>query len=148
MTRFASCALRFSGDGPLLLDSSAAVAFLTPGHPGYLAVREFVDGSELGLAGHAAFETYSVLTRMPLSQRPTGAQIREIIRHNFPETRYLSPEGQARLWDVLAAARLSGGQVYDALVAAAAVEADLPLVSRDRRAAVTYRAVGARFELL
>ncbi|MEO8968055.1 MAG: hypothetical protein ABI355_10595 [Solirubrobacteraceae bacterium] len=45
-------------------------------------------------------------------------------------------------------AGVAGGAVYDALVGAAAREHDLPLVTRDQRAAETYRALAVRFELL
>jgi predicted nucleic acid-binding protein len=41
-----------------------------------------------------------------------------------------------------------GGAIYDALVAATAQEAGARLVSRDRRAARTYEAIGARYELI
>ena len=52
-------------------------------------------------------------------------------------------------YDGTAAARLrSGGAVYDALVAAAAVHHGLPLVSRDQRALDTYRTLGLDVEFL
>ena len=43
---------------------------------------------------------------------------------------------------------IGGGAVYDALVAAAAIEQGLPLVSRDLRAVPTYRAMGAQILLI
>jgi predicted nucleic acid-binding protein len=48
----------------------------------------------------------------------------------------------------LAESGISGGAVYDALVAAAAVHHALPLVSRDRRALDTYRSIGLDVEFL
>ncbi|MGH8892975.1 MAG: hypothetical protein ACRDWY_06660 [Actinomycetes bacterium] len=48
----------------------------------------------------------------------------------------------------LATLGIAGGSVYDALVAATAVEHALTLVSRDRRAWEAYRAVGADIERL
>jgi toxin FitB len=48
----------------------------------------------------------------------------------------------------LAAAGISGGATYDGLIALTALEHDLELLSRDRRAARTYRALGARFQLV
>jgi toxin FitB len=47
-----------------------------------------------------------------------------------------------------AAAGVAGGAVYDGLIASAAKEAGLLLVSCDARAAATYRALGVEFELL
>ena len=48
----------------------------------------------------------------------------------------------------LGARDIAGGAVYDALVAAVAVEHQLRLLSRDRRALGVYRDVGATVELL
>jgi len=71
-----------------------------------------------------------------------------LIEADFPHTRFLSSEGSAALVAQLSASGVSGGAVYDALVAAAAAEHGLRLVSRDARAAGTYRAMGADLELL
>ena len=43
---------------------------------------------------------------------------------------------------------IGGGAVYDALVAAAAIEHGLPLVSRDQRALQTYQTMGADLVLI
>jgi predicted nucleic acid-binding protein len=48
----------------------------------------------------------------------------------------------------LALVGVKGGATYDGLIALTALEHDLELVSRDRRAARTYRALGARFRLI
>jgi predicted nucleic acid-binding protein len=48
----------------------------------------------------------------------------------------------------LAAVRVSGGATYDGLIALTALDHDLELLSRDLRAARTYRALGVRFRLL
>ena len=48
----------------------------------------------------------------------------------------------------LAAAGIGGGATYDGLIALTAIEHDLELLSRDRRAARTYGALGARFQLI
>lgn len=47
---------------------------------------------------------------------------------------------------VLAEQGVAGGAVSDALVAFAALEADVPLATRDVRAAGTYEALGVRVE--
>jgi predicted nucleic acid-binding protein len=44
--------------------------------------------------------------------------------------------------------RIAGGAVYDALVGSAAVAHQLALVTRDRRALPTYRALEVDVELL
>lgn len=43
---------------------------------------------------------------------------------------------------------ISGGSVYDALIAATVKHADATLLTRDRRAASTYEAVGVAFRML
>jgi predicted nucleic acid-binding protein len=102
----------------------------------------------LGLAGHAAFETFSVLTRLPPPNRLTGSAVTRLLLDNFPETRFLSSARAAELFADLAAQRLAGGAVYDALVAATAREHGLTLVSRDQRALNTYRRIGVDLHLL
>lgn len=133
-----------SGDraGPeLLVDTSAAVALSVADHEGRAATRAVVEGRRIGLAGHAAFETYSVLTRLPSPARRTPAAVARLLAANFPHTRFLSADRTAEVLALLAGVGVSGGSVYDALVAAAAVEHAVPLVTRDRRALGTYRAL-------
>lgn len=105
-------------------------------------MHEAVGRADLGLSGHAAFETYSVLTRLPGSQRRPPAVVAELLHVNFPETVFLSVEGSRAVHLELASLGIAGGLVYDALVAAAAVEAQLPLMTRDQRALDVYRGLG------
>jgi predicted nucleic acid-binding protein len=133
---------------PCLLDTSAALAFVQPSHAAHATTYAALVDRPKGLAGHAAFEAFSVLTRLPPPDRLTPQAARRLIEVNFPHTRFLSSEGSAALVAQLAASGVSAGAVYDALVAAAAAEHGLRLVSRDARAAGTYRAMGADLELL
>jgi len=50
-----------------------------------------VSGLTRGLAGHAAFKTYSVLTRLAPPARRPASVVARLIAVNFPATRYLSP---------------------------------------------------------
>jgi toxin FitB len=128
--------------GPeLLVDTSVAVALSVADHEGRAASRAVVEGRRLGLAGHAAFESFSVLTRLPAPSRRTPAAVARLLAANFPHTRYLGQAAAAELLARLAQSGVSGGSVYDALVGAAAVEHGVPLVTRDRRALGTYRAL-------
>jgi predicted nucleic acid-binding protein len=126
----------------LLVDTSVAVALCSVGHVGRPASVAAVAGKRIGLAGHAAFETFSVLTRLPGAARRTPAAVGRLLTNNFPFTCYLSPEGAQRLMSLLAVEGIGGGSVYDGLVGATALEHDLPLVTRDVRARATYRAIG------
>lgn len=144
-----SFALPTRGDSePCLLDTSAALAFVQPSHGAHATTYAALAGRPKGLAGHAAFETYSLLTRLAPPDRLTPQAAQRLIEVNFPHTRFLSSKASASLVARLAATGVSGGAVYDALVAAAAAEHGLKLVSRDVRAAGTYRAMGVDLELL
>lgn len=132
----------------LLLDTSAAVPLLVADMDAHEAVVERTETRTIGLAGHALFETYSVLTRLPGDLRLTGAGARRIISHMFPATRMLSSDGQARAMSALANAGVVGGAVWDGLVALAAVEASCVLLTRDRRALGTYQRLGCDAELV
>lgn len=148
-TRCGRCAMPTSDEKPVsLLDTSAAVAFLVGDHKQHDATFEALADRQLGLAGHAAFETFSVLTRIPPPARRAPAVAHRLLSANFPHTRFLSQERAAVLLDALAGHRLAGSSVYDALVAAAAVEHGHRLVTRDRRALDTYRELGADVETL
>lgn len=132
----------------LLLDTSAALALVLKDNESHSRVRERVRGHELGLAGHARFETYSVLTRMPVAYRlsPTSAAL--LIRTTFPASVTLSEQSQTDPLATLVDAGIAGGAVRDGLVALAALDAGARLLSLDRRALPTYRALGADVELL
>jgi predicted nucleic acid-binding protein len=132
----------------VLVDTSVAVALVVADHAGHDTTAAALAGRRLGLAGHAAFETFSVLTRLPPPARRTPAAVARLLTTDFPSSRFLSPPRTSRLLDRLPELDVSGGAVYDALVAAAAVEHGMRLVTRDRRALATYRALDAEVELL
>ena len=128
-----------SADPELLVDTSVAVALCVADHEGRTASRRAVEGRRIGLAGHAAWETFSVLTRLPPPARLSSAAASRMLAANFPSTRFLGQVESAALLDRLEVLGISGGSIYDALVGSAAVAAGVPLVTRDRRALPTYR---------
>ena len=105
-------------------------------------------GRRLGLAGHAAFETFSVLTRLPPPARRGAAPVPRLLHHNFPATRFLAEEAATDLLARVADLGIAGGAIYDALVGATAAQHQAVLVTRDRRALDTYRALDVEVELL
>jgi predicted nucleic acid-binding protein len=132
----------------VLLDTSVAVALALEDHEHHEMAIAALAGRDRGLAGHAAFETYSVLTRLPSpARRSPGAAIR-ILTTNFPHTRHLSAAGAAALLQSVGAHRITGGSIYDALVGAAAREHGLPLATLDRRALSIYGQLGVDIEFL
>lgn len=132
----------------VLLDTSAAVAFLVADHPHHDEVFGALAARELGLAGHAAFETFSVLTRLPAPARRRPTVVAGMLAANFPASRFMSADRSTALLRDLAGNGIAGGSVYDALVGAAAAEHGLVLASRDRRAYGTYRVLGVEVEML
>jgi len=132
----------------LLVDTSVAVALTVADHEQHDATFAALQGRRLGLAGHAAFETFSVLTRLPAPARRTPATVARLLATSFPHSRFLGADSSRSLLGRLATLGIAGGSVYDALVGAAAAEHGLTLASRDRRALVTYRALDVEVEFL
>lgn len=122
-------------------DTSVAIASLDPSHDAYAVCRRALVDRRPALAGHAAFETYSVLTRLPVPLRLRPAQAVEVLDAAFPTACWLSSGESRRLRAELGALGIAGGSVYDALVGRAAAENGRTLLTRDRRAERTYRAL-------
>jgi predicted nucleic acid-binding protein len=138
-----------SARGPeFLVDTSIAVALTVVDHEHHEATFRALGSRRLGLAGHAAFETFSVLTRLPPPTRRTPATVARLLTMNFPHSRFLGADGAAALLAELHTVGIAGGAVYDALVGASAREHGSVLATRDRRAVETYRALDVRLELL
>ena len=132
----------------LLVDTSVAVALTVADHEHHDATFAALQGRRLGLAGHAAFETFSVLTRLPAPARRTPATVARLLAASFPHSRFLGADSSRSLSERLATIGIAGGSVYDALVGAAAAEHGLTLATRDRRALETYRALDVEVEFL
>jgi predicted nucleic acid-binding protein len=137
-----------AGRPDILVDTSAAIALVVADHEGHDATVAAVHGRTLGLAGHAWFETYSVLTRLPSGMRRSPAETYRVLSVSFPGTRHLDRSAAEELAGRLAEHSIADGSVYDALVGAAAALHELPLMSRDRRALRVYEALGVKVELV
>lgn len=132
----------------LLVDTSVAVSLCVADHESHDVVTAALDGRRLGLAGHAAFETFSVLTRLPPPVRRSPGVVARLLQENFTASRFLSVAGSGDLLGRFGSGEIAGGAVYDALVGATAIEHGLPLATLDRRALDTYRVLGVEVELL
>lgn len=132
----------------LLLDTSAAVALVVEDHEAHGAILDAVRGRRLGLSGHAWFETYSVLTRLPGGLRRSSADVARLLVHDFPASEFLGEDASAGLVAEIARLGISGGAVCDALVGAAARQHGRTLLSIDARARPVYDALGVRLRLL
>lgn len=114
-------------------------------HP---ACRRVLVDLRPALAGHAVFETYSVLTRLPVALRLTADQALSVLAGAFPEDCWLDEAATRDLRDRLAALDIVGGSVYDALVGRAAAANGRTLLTRDRRAERTYRSLGVAYRFV
>lgn len=130
------------------VDTSVAVAALDATHAAHDACRRIVQAHRPALAGHAAFETFSVLTRMPGALRVDPPTAADIMSRVFLETLWLTAEQSSALLDHLGPAGVRGGAVYDALVGEAARQGGCTLLTRDRRAGSTYALLGVPFALV
>jgi hypothetical protein len=99
------------GNGPkILIDTSVAVAPVVADHGHHLATIGAIGDGRLGLAGHAAFETFSVLTRLPPpARRPPDAVVR-LLADNFPQNRFLSRDRAAVLIEALCKAGIAAAR--------------------------------------
>lgn len=128
----------------LALDTSVAVPLLVATHEAHDLVRRWCAGRAVALSGHAAVETYSVLTRLPGDARLLPLDAATLMNERFDPPLALDAGTFNHVVDVLAAVGIAGGATYDALVALAAIDNDATLATRDARAKATYEAVGAR----
>jgi predicted nucleic acid-binding protein len=132
----------------VLADTSVAVAVVVEDHEHHAATLRAIGNRSLGLAGHAAFETFSVLTRLPPPARRSPEVVVRLLNANFPSIKYLTASGAEALLPKFASLGIAGGSVYDALVGAAAAESGLVLLTRDARAIPVYRALQVEIEVI
>jgi predicted nucleic acid-binding protein len=132
----------------IAVDTSVVVALFASWHEAHQAVREVIP-EEVRLPAHVLVESYSVLTRLPPPHRAPADVVEAFWRARFDEKLLTLPAGDHRtLLRRCVDERVSGGSVYDALIGMTAKHAEATLITRDRRAASTYEAVGARFQML
>ncbi|MBS1847489.1 MAG: PIN domain-containing protein [Actinobacteria bacterium] len=120
------------------IDSSVCIAALLAWHELHdvcaNAARDAV------IPAHALLETYSVLTRLPPPHRLDGGQVASLLRTRFPVKRILTASValQRHLMHTLDEASVTGGAVYDALIALTVKDHGESLVTCDARALSTY----------
>jgi toxin FitB len=130
------------------VDTSVAIPLVVQDHDQHAATTKQVRNLPLALAGHAAFETFSVLTRLPAPARRTPASIARLLADRFPHPCFLSGDECSEVLAALPELGVGGASVYDALVASAAKARGLRLLTRDQRALEVYRTVGAEAGLV
>lgn len=124
------------------VDTSLAVASLDAGHLAHAPCLATVRELRPALSGHAAFEVISVLTRLPGALAVDPGDAARLLSRVFPDRVWLSDVASAALLERLAPVGITGGAVYDALVAEAARTNGCSLLTRDQRARRTYELLG------
>lgn len=130
------------------VDTSVAVPLLVASHRDHAAVERWATQQSLVLSGHALWETYSVLTRLPGDARVAAIDAVVLIDNNFDDVLVLNAEHTKYAHRELAQRGVTGGATYDGLVALAARAHGMTLVTRDARARSTYETLGVTFEVL
>jgi hypothetical protein len=130
------------------VDTSVAVAAVDASHAAHAACRDVVRARRPAIAGHAAVETYSVLTRMPGPLAVDGPTAASLLGRTFPEVLWLDSAQASSLLARCGPLGIVGGAVYDALVGEAARVAGRRLLTRDQRARRTYDLLGVEHELV
>jgi predicted nucleic acid-binding protein len=123
-------------------DSSVVIAAFASWNEKHEAAVEAL-GDVRDLVAHVELEAYSVLTRLPEPLRAEPGLVAEYLREDFSGERMVLPESERRtLVELLAGLSISGGAVYDALVATTADRHGRTLLSCDLRAGRTYDRLG------
>jgi predicted nucleic acid-binding protein len=113
----------------IFFDTSCLVAVLHQAHPAHDVVwswyaRAGQRGAAALTSSHALAETFAVLTVLPVKPRPTPAVVAELIREHLERRLAVQAVSTADVrWAIgrLAELSLSGGRIYDALHARAAL---------------------------
>lgn len=127
-------------------DTSVIVPLLAGWHPHHHEVRTLAeDLTHVG--AQVLLESFSVLTRLPAPHRVAPAAAAEVL--GLPLTPVTLPADEhAGVIAQLAAQGIRGGAVYDGLIASTAARHSLLLLTRDRRARLTYDAPQVPYRLV
>lgn len=103
-----------------------------------------------GVIAHCLLETYSVLTRLPAPHRMSAGVVSKYLEATFGRHALfgLPPDEQRKLVKTCASQGVSGGSVYDAVIAATCARANAKLLTLDVRARQTYAALAVQHELI
>jgi predicted nucleic acid-binding protein len=120
----------------VLLDTSVLVAAIVEAHPAHERALPWLARSRSGdvetlVCAHSAAETFAVLSTLPLSPRIGPGLARQLVRKNVltgSRVVTLAARDYEAVIDDLGDLGVSGGAVYDALIARAAAKANADLL--------------------
>ena len=116
----------------IALDTSAIIALLCGWHEQHNHIESYLEkrldaGAALVVPAPALIEAYSVMTRLPGSQRIAPQNALELLQTNFRELARVVALTAADYWTLLdgaPASQIYGGHTYDAVIMACARKAD------------------------
>lgn len=132
----------------IAVDTSVVVAAFASWHEGHASAAAVLSRSPR-IPAHVLIETFSVLTRLPPPHRAPADVVQSFLAGRFAEAPLvLPPRGHLGLIEMACREGLTGGAIYDALIAATVLHAGGRLVTRDQRARVIYERVRVPYDLL
>lgn len=132
----------------IAVDTSVVVAGFASWHEGHRAATAALARKPRAPA-HVLVEAYSVLTRLPLPHRAPADLVAAFLAERFPDAPLVLPaRAHLELVETSARTGLSGGAIYDALIAATARHAGATLLTRDERARSVYDRMKIQYELV
>jgi toxin FitB len=129
-------------------DSSVLIPALQVGHPNHEEARKVLSRGQLRITGHVALETFAAMTSAGYKPRTSPSAAAAAIAQLDASPLTLSSQGYVDLIEKAGEASFTGGAIYDALIAITAAQHGARLISRDKRAAVTYKTLGVDLEML
>jgi len=129
-------------------DSSVLIPALQVGHPNHEEARKVLSRRQLRITGHVELETFAAMSSAAYKPRTSPSAAATAIAQLDSSPLTLSPQGYLDLIEKAGKGRLMGGAIYDALIAITAAQHGARLISRDKRAAATYKALGVDLEML
>lgn len=132
----------------IAVDTSVVVAGFASWHEGHRSATAAL-ARRPRVPAHVLVEVFSVLTRLPPPHRAPADLVAAFLVARFPEPPLaLPPRDHLQLVRTCAAAGLSGGAIYDALIATTVAHAGATLITRDVRARSVYERMGVKYELV
>lgn len=134
--------------GRVTADSSVVVPALSDWHENHARSRDAMREVER-LPAHVILEAIAAMTRLTGGLAVPTPQVVSALREGSPATRSYCPRAITQRWSRRSnAARCAADRCTTGSWAPAAAVAGLTLLTRDRRAEPTYRAVDAQVSLL
>jgi predicted nucleic acid-binding protein len=132
----------------IAVDTSVVIAAFASWHEGHVRSAAVL-AKRPRVPAHVLVEACSVATRLPPPHRAPCTLIGAFLRETFRDSpMLLPPREHARFVQEAAGLEISGGSIYDALVAATARHSGACLFTRDRRAVLIYDRLRVDYEIV